>query len=322
MPCATIHMLTAGRILSFWEEETELAPFPVRRPALRRAFLLGAMGPDMGFIPGVDRFVSELAHYVRTGDLTRALLREARDVEQEAFAWGWAAHHQTDVEIHPLVGRACGEHLHGDRDLRLNSSDDLYTHVAMEVGLDLVFFVNDPSIPLPPRSSSFRGSRLGFLHRALESTYAVEWRPDDLDRSHQVATRRTARWPSALRMVAAGRGFAPLPELGRIPRLGRRAVEGLLDLAGAVVDPEGAPAGFLDPLRPPDWMIREVEETARAFPRRFQRAVNGRLADLDNRNLETGLEEEAPVDHPDSEATRERLQRLEREAHGSAPLPR
>lgn len=320
MPCATIHMLTAGRVLEHWEAKPGRAPFPVTEPALRRAFLLGSMGPDMGFVPGVDRLLSELSHYVRTADLTRTLLREARDAEQEAFAWGWAAHHQTDVEIHPMVGRACGEYLHGDRDLRLNSSDDLYTHVAMEVGLDLVFFGKSPSIPRPPRVSPFRGDRLDFLRRALESTYRIRWNASALQRSHRAATRRTARWPGALRLLAAGRGFAPLPERGSVPRPVRRAAGWLLDLAHHLADPDGAPAGFLAPLRPPDWIVREVDEAARRFPERFQAEVEAGLEGLENRNLETGLEEGAPVEHPDSAATRRRLTALQN--GGSGPEPR
>jgi hypothetical protein len=115
MPCATIHLHLADRILSHWEERPRLAPFPVGEPALRDAFLHGTLAPDMGFVPGVDRFLSDLAHYIAPAELTRSLLRGARTPREEAFAWGWAGHVVGDVVLHPMVGRAVGERLLGDR---------------------------------------------------------------------------------------------------------------------------------------------------------------------------------------------------------------
>lgn len=313
MPCATIHMLTAGEVLRGWDERPDLAPFSVERPPLRRSFLLGAMGPDMGFVPGVDRFVSELAHYVDSAELARRLLAEAGNAAETAFAWGWATHHVTDVEIHPLVGRACGERLRDDRSLRLNSSDDLRTHVAMEVGLDLVFLHEREDLPRPPSRSPL-GPRAGpFLARALEGVYGLGWDARALARSFRTAATRTSWWPRLLGIL--GRAYVPSRERSAPPAAGRlfRGVLGGL----ARVAPSEPAAGLLRPIAPPAWMLGRVREVARRFPERFQELVEGRLASLENRNLETGKHQDDPVDHPDSQRTLERLRALRNE--GAAP---
>jgi len=308
MPCATIHMLTAGRVLDAWDRRPGRAPFPVDADELRDAFLLGAMGPDMGFVPGVDRFVSELSHYVSTGDLTRTLLDRAASPRQEAFAWGWATHHVTDVEIHPLVGRACGERLHGDRELRLNSSDDLPTHVGIEVGLDLHFLRSDPRIPRPPARPLLDAVELAFLVDALEETYGLEWERPTIARDYRIAVRQTAWWPRVITFLASARGFGRDEDRGRglLPRLGR----GILDAAGTVAGASSAAAGLFRPLHPPEWVLERIRRVAESFPERFQGMVDDRLRGLENRNLETGLLEGEPVDHPDSARTFRRLRAL------------
>ncbi|MFP3948390.1 MAG: zinc dependent phospholipase C family protein [Gemmatimonadota bacterium] len=308
MPCATIHMLTAGRALRDWQDRSARAPFSVHEKTLRRSFLLGAMGPDMGFVPGVDRLMSELAHYISTGRLARALLDEAETPRQRAFAWGWATHHVTDVEIHPLVGRACGEHLLGDRSIRLNSSEDCETHVAMEVGLDLVFLATEPGIPEPADEPLESAEEIAFLARALERTYGIRWDTDDLRASHATATGRTARWPRVLGMLGRARSFTPGWADGGVVRLLGRP---LLSLAHSVAPSGSATAGFLRPLEPPDWLVDEVRNVADGFARRFRVVVEDRMAGLEDRNLETGLLEFAPQDHPDSAKARRRLLELQ-----------
>ena len=67
------------------------------------AFLCGSLGPDMGMFPGGEPLVSDLAHYVRAGDLANRLVDSARTEVQSAFAWGWVAHVLADIALHPLA---------------------------------------------------------------------------------------------------------------------------------------------------------------------------------------------------------------------------
>jgi len=56
----------------------------------------GAIIQDMGYYPFGHKFVSDLAHYVRSGDLILNLLAEATDLNEYAFALGALAHHASD----------------------------------------------------------------------------------------------------------------------------------------------------------------------------------------------------------------------------------
>lgn len=165
------------------------------------------MAPDWGYVPGVGRFFSELAHYVDTADLTRSLLAAARTTHERAFAWGWVTHVLGDIAIHPLVGRAYGEHLYGDRELRLNSSADVTTHVAIEIGLDIVFLGRAPSISPPPSNPYLHHENVGQLLTGLRQTYGLTWDPARLIGLHRRAARLTAAWRPALAIVANRAGM-------------------------------------------------------------------------------------------------------------------
>src|SRR5437588_10711147 len=62
----------------------------------------GAIIQDMGYYPYGSPFFSDLTHYVRSGDLIQALLRDAKDVNEYAFAVGALAHYAADNDGHRL----------------------------------------------------------------------------------------------------------------------------------------------------------------------------------------------------------------------------
>jgi hypothetical protein len=55
----------------------------------------------MGYYPFGSRFLSNLLHYVRSGDFIEILLRDARGINEEAFALGALAHYVGDNTGHP-----------------------------------------------------------------------------------------------------------------------------------------------------------------------------------------------------------------------------
>ncbi len=61
----------------------------------------GALLQDLGYYPGNGALFSDLTHYVRAGDFVRALLDEARDRNELAFALGALAHYAADGVGHP-----------------------------------------------------------------------------------------------------------------------------------------------------------------------------------------------------------------------------
>lgn len=306
MPCSGVHLLTAGRALSAATTGGPPLPFPVDDPRARAAFLHGALGPDMGFIPGADRFVSEVSHYVNSVDLARTLVRRAATAPETAFAWGWVTHVLTDLVLHPEVGRACGELLRGDRGLRLNAAEDLPAHVGMEVGLDLSVLAADGGIPGPPRVDAFDARSIGYLVQSLEEVYGIRWSGAGLLATHRRSVVMNVRWPRALRVLEWGRGIAGG---------GRNPIQGVVGRAAAglgsrLARPTGAARGFFHPIRPPAWLVEEATRLADEFPERLALLTNGGLETLPNHNLETGAPDDAPLPHPDAERTALRVASL------------
>ena len=91
-----------------WRDE--IAPlislrFPsadVSRIERARAFAYGgSLIQDLGYYPFGDKFFSNLLHYVRSGEFVEALLRDARDPDEYAFAIGALAHYAADNVGHP-----------------------------------------------------------------------------------------------------------------------------------------------------------------------------------------------------------------------------
>ncbi len=283
MPCAATHLHLADRILSHWEGSPERAPFPPGHRELREAFVHGVIAPDMGFVPGVDRFVSDLAHYSSPADLTRRLVDGARGMRQEAFAWGWASHVIGDVVLHPMVGCAVGERLYGDRERRMDAIEDLATHVGMEVGLDLALLRSHSAESVPPPNPFFLGADVRHLVDALQGTYGLEWSPHRLLQEHRRAVELTALWPFALRTLA--RGGAPEARPGG---RGGRIVAALTGFVGRL-SPGGTPLrGFLRPLDPPGWLVKTVLRFGDEILERMDELVQEGPGRLENRNLETG----------------------------------
>jgi hypothetical protein len=297
MPCASVHLHLAGRLLEAWDRSPSDAPFRQEDPEARAAFLSGAMAPDAGFVPGTKRTMSEFAHHVRPGDLARALWTAAATGPERAFAAGWACHVLGDVEFHPLVGRSVGERLHGDRTRRVDTHDDLATHVSLEVGLDLALRdVAAPEIPAsPPRAWASDPGRARFLTSALEGTYGVRWERARLVRDQARSAWMVRWWPTTLALVdREGLG-------GAFP--------GLLDYFRDRADPTGPARGLLRPERPPRWVLDELLEGAEGFASRFGDAMWGDFQALGNRSLETGVETPPGSGHAATDAAWEELGR-------------
>src|SRR5438552_14735427 len=62
----------------------------------------GAIIQDMGYYPYGSPFFSDLTHYIRSGDFILALLRNAKDPNEYAFAVGALAHYAADNDGHRI----------------------------------------------------------------------------------------------------------------------------------------------------------------------------------------------------------------------------
>src|SRR4051812_13600402 len=164
--------------------DTSIAPLLRRRfprantDALLRARSFaygGSVIQDLGYYPFGSRFFSNLLHYVRSGDFVEALLHEARDVDEYAFALGALAHYANDNAGHPdAVNRAVPmvfPKLRAKFGDVVTYVDAPKEHVIVEFSFDIVQAAGGTYLPEAYRS--FIGFRVAtpLLERAFHDTY-------------------------------------------------------------------------------------------------------------------------------------------------------
>jgi hypothetical protein len=156
----------------------------------------GSVIQDLGYYPFGNKFFSNLVHYVRSGDFVEALLRDARTVDEFAFALGALAHYANDNAGHPEAVNLTVpivfpklQHKYGDV---VTYAQAPRQHVIVEFSFDIVHAVGGAF--LPDTYKRFIGFRVAtpLLERAVRATYGLEMRDlfGDLDRS--IATYRYA----------------------------------------------------------------------------------------------------------------------------------
>ena len=101
----------------------------------------GAVIQDLGYYPFGSKQFSDLAHYVRSGDFVRELLRESQDANEYAFAMGALAHFASDVAGHPAVNQAVAieyPKLRAKFGNSVNYAENKTAHIRTEFGFDMV----------------------------------------------------------------------------------------------------------------------------------------------------------------------------------------
>jgi hypothetical protein len=101
----------------------------------------GAVIQDLGYYPFGSKEFSNLAHYVRSGDFVRELLRESNDVNEYAFALGALAHYSSDITGHPAVNQSVAieyPKLRAKYGKSVTYAEDKSAHLKTEFGFDMV----------------------------------------------------------------------------------------------------------------------------------------------------------------------------------------
>jgi hypothetical protein len=138
----------------------------------------GAVMPDMGYYPFGSKFFTGLVHYVRSGDFVEALLEEAADVNDYAFALGALCHYHADKFGHAIGTNHCVPLVYAKAQKRYGSvvtyEQDPVSHIRMEFGFDI----------LQTASGNYASSQyhdfIGFkisrplLERAFKKTYGID----------------------------------------------------------------------------------------------------------------------------------------------------
>jgi hypothetical protein len=286
MPGVIIHTLLGARLLDRWGGGAAAAPFPAADPVLRAAFLAGSIGPDMGMYPGGAELFSNLAHYVRSGELARALIRAARTESERAFAWGWATHVLADATIHPFINVAAGD---ARGTAPLTYADDPALHLAVEVGADGCAFARRRELGLP-RPAPLPADIAGFVAGAYRGVYgsAVS---DGHVRASLAAWQRWGGFSVAVAAAASARLYGRAAGWHGFQGFARRAVA-----LGTGLFARGSRLHALThPLRPSARAEGLIENALTEFPERFRELQRDELASLPDYNLDTGFVEEKPT---------------------------
>ena len=138
----------------------------------------GCIIQDMGYYPFGSTLFSDMVHYVHTGDFILNLIREARNLNELAFALGALAHYAADTQGHsvavnpsvamqyPKLARKYGP--------SVTYADDKTSHLRVEFSFDVEQVARGNYAP--QAYHDFIGFQVekGLLERAFRDTYAME----------------------------------------------------------------------------------------------------------------------------------------------------
>lgn len=314
MPSVSLHLLLADRVLEGWSRTPDSAPFDPGDGGAVNAFYQGALGPDLGYFPGGYRLLSELAHRVRTADLARTLVESARSSVERAFSWGWVAHFLADRAIHPLVGRAVGECVHGNRERFVDGSEEPAAHVRVETGLDTLYLEGSSLRPSGALRPVFDRETVSFLQRAYRSVYAIEVGRHLILGSHLAVTRRARQALVVTRLLGRIQGIGShrptMPGLRWLLQHSRNLINDRMGL-------ESLALAYLNPLQPSPWLVEAVDREVEGFRSLYMGAYEEGLDGLDNCDLDSGLSD---IPGCPSEIASGILARLRRPTPGVRPV--
>ena len=156
----------------------------------------GCLIQDLGYYPFSKALFSDISHYVRTGDFVLALLRDAQNVNDFAFAIGALSHYVGDTVGHPqAVNPSTGiafPDLEKKYGRQVTFEDDPVAHVRTEFGFDVAQIAFYRYAPHEYRKQiGFRVSR-AVLERAYYETYGLTMRSILGPARSAVASYRTA----------------------------------------------------------------------------------------------------------------------------------
>lgn len=137
----------------------------------------GCLIQDMGYYPFGNKDFSDITHYVRSGDFVVSLLKQAKDIDEYAFALGALSHYISDVWGHPAVNQAVAirfPKLKQKFGSSVTYAEDPKEHIRTEFGFDVV------QVAKNRYTSDAYHDFIGFevakplLQRAFLETYGIE----------------------------------------------------------------------------------------------------------------------------------------------------
>src|SRR5215470_8106149 len=170
----------------------------------------GAVIQDLGYYPHGSHFFSNLTHYVRSGDFIVAMLRDAADLNEYAFALGALSHYAADSDGHrlgtnkavpvlyPHLGKKYGD--------VVSYEQDPLAHIKTEFGFDVLEVAKERYAP--DSYHDFIGFEVSqrLVEQAFCETYGLELKEvlDDEDKAFESYRRAVSKQiPKATRIAWA-----------------------------------------------------------------------------------------------------------------------
>ena len=138
----------------------------------------GAIIQDMGYYPYGSPFFSDLTHYIRSGDFIHALLKDARDIHEYAFALGALSHYAADNDGHRIGTNRAVPLLYPGLQKKYGDSvtyeQAKLAHVKTEFGFDVLEIARERYAP--DSYHDFIGFEVArrVLDQAFRETYGLE----------------------------------------------------------------------------------------------------------------------------------------------------
>lgn len=278
----------------------------------------GSLIQDMGYYPFGNKYFSNLTHYVRSGDFVAAMILEAQNANEYAFALGALAHYAADNDGHPAINRAVAmefPELHKKYGDVVTYEDSPKSHIHAEFGFDMTEVAKNHYT-----SDSFHDF-IGFeisqslLERTFPKVYGIEFKDVIHDEDLAIGSFRHAVSqviPQMTRVALLARTKEIVPdkpdrakkkylyylsradyerEWGRTyrrPGFGTRLLAIVLKII-----PKRGPFSALSFKVPPqpaeDMFVKSIDETVRDYQQFLSEAAQGTLH-LENKDFDTGYE--------------------------------
>jgi Zinc dependent phospholipase C len=138
----------------------------------------GSIIQDMGYYPHGSKFFSDLTHYFRSGDFIVALLRNASDLNEYAFALGALSHYAADNDGHPMATNLVVPMLYPELRKKfgpvMTYEDDPLAHIKTEFAFDVLQVAKGRYAPDKYRDFIGFTVSLPLLEQAFLQTYDID----------------------------------------------------------------------------------------------------------------------------------------------------
>jgi hypothetical protein len=138
----------------------------------------GAIIQDLGYYPHGSKQFSDLTHYVRTGDFVEALLQEAHNLNELAFALGSLSHYVGDLDGHRFATNVTEGILYPKLRKKFGKTityeDNPIGHLKTEFGFDVLEVARGNFAPQAYHDFIGFDVSNDLVRRAVRDTYGLE----------------------------------------------------------------------------------------------------------------------------------------------------